>query len=155
MPLFVFYARTNKGKMDLIISKYFPGVKPGVTLPTHELLEILGEDGIRKMVSDHYDLLAESSINHLFPKNPIALEKAKEHSADFFIQICGGPDYFNQNRGKPQLNRRHLPFKINAEARDIWLDSYRKVLEKLNLPSEVLASFWNYLDVFSKWMVKC
>ena len=27
-------------------------------------------------------------IKDLFPKNPIALEKAKEHSADFFIQIC-------------------------------------------------------------------
>jgi len=139
--------------MEFEISKYFPGVRPGVTLPSREMFHLLKEEGIRKMVNEHYDLLVESSIKDLFPKNPIALEKAKEHSADFFIQICGGPDYFNQNRGKPQLNRRHVPFKITAEGRIEWLDCYKPVLQKLDLPEEVLLSFWNYLDVFSKWMV--
>lgn len=139
--------------MELAISTYYPGVRPHVTLPTNKMLEILDEEGIRKMINDFYDLLVESEIKALFPKNPIALEKAKEHSADFFIQICGGPMYFNKNRGKPQLNRRHLPFKINPEARIVWLNCYKEVLLKLDLPEEVLESFWNYLDVFSKWMV--
>lgn len=105
------------------------------------------------MISDFYDLLAESEIKELFPKNPVALEKAKEHSADFFIQICGGPAYFNQHRGQPRLNQRHLPFKITADARLVWLTCYRQVLLERNLPDDVLLSFWNYLDVFSKWMV--
>ena len=83
--------------MDFIISKYYPGVTPGVNLPSKKMLELLGEEGIRRMVSEHYDLLKESAIKDLFPKNPIALEKAKEHSADFFIQILGGPECFNQN----------------------------------------------------------
>ncbi len=139
--------------MELNISKYIPGIKPNVTLPLIQMYEIMGEGGIRKMVSDFYDLLAESQIKDLFPKNPIALEKAKEHSADFFIQICGGPAYFNQNRGQPRLNQRHLPFKITPEAREIWLSCYRQVLLQLELPDDVLISFWNYLDVFSKWMV--
>ena len=139
--------------MDLTISTYFSGARPQVTLPTSEIFLLLKEDGMRKMVSDHYDLLVESEIKDLFPKNPIALEKAKEHSADFFIQICGGPKYFNQNRGMPQLNRRHLPFKITSEGRKVWLNCYKLVLEKLEIPENVLLSFWNYLDVFSKWMV--
>jgi len=139
--------------VNFTISKYIPGVRPGVTLPTKQMFTLLGEDGMRKMVSDHYDLLKESEIKDLFPKNPVAFEKAKEHSADFFIQICGGPQYFNQNRGMPQLNRRHLPFKITAEARIVWLNCYKEVLQKMDLPPEVLTSFWNYLEVFSKWMV--
>jgi len=139
--------------MDYITTNYIPGIRPQVTLPTHEMFLLLQEDGIRKMVSDHYNLLVESEIKDLFPKNPISLEKAKEHSADFFIQICGGPMYFNNNRGKPQLNRRHQPFKITAEAREVWLNCYKPVLEKLDLPENVIQSFWNYLDVFSKWMV--
>ncbi len=139
--------------MELAISKYIPGIRPNVTLPSTQIIALLEEEGIRKMVSDFYDLLVQSEIKELFPKNPIALEKAKEHSADFFIQICGGPDYFNQNRGMPQLNRRHRPFKITAEGREVWLDCYKQVLIKQNLPGEVLLSFWNYLDVFSKWMV--
>jgi len=139
--------------VEFTITTYFPGVRPGVTLPSKQMIILLGEEGMRKMVSDFYDLLIESEIKELFPSNPIALEKAKEHSADFFIQICGGPEYFNQNRGMPQLNRRHLPFKITAQGREVWLNCYKKVLQKLNLPPEVLLSFWNYLDVFSKWMV--
>lgn len=139
--------------MEFVISKYFKGVRPQVTLPTKEMFLLLKEDGMRKMVSDHYDLIVSSEIKELFPKNPIALEKAKEHSADFFIQICGGPQYFNQHRGMPQLNRRHMPFQITSEGRDVWLKCYQQVLSKLELPDHVILSFWNYLDVFSKWMV--
>lgn len=139
--------------MDFEISKYFSGVRPQVTLPSNKIFLLLKEDGMRKMVSDHYNLLVKSSVKDLFPKNPVAIEKAKEHSADFFIQICGGPKYFNQNRGMPQLNRRHLPFKITNDAREVWLKCYKVVLEKLDLPENVIQSFWNYLDVFSKWMV--
>jgi len=138
--------------MDFKITEYTPG-RPEVTLPGNEMFLLLKEEGMKKMVSDHYDLLAQSSIKDLFPKNPIALEKAKEHSADFFIQVCGGPMYFNKNRGKPQLFKRHLPHKITADARKEWLNCYKRVLEKLELPDEVLKSFWNYLDVFSIWMV--
>lgn len=138
--------------MEFIISEYKPG-RPTVTLPGNEMFLLLNEDGMRKMVSDHYDLIKESSIKDLFPKNPIALEKAKEHSADFFIQICGGPMYFNKHRGQPQLLKRHLPHKITAEARIEWLNCYQKVLSKLDLPEKVLKSFWNYLNTFSIWMV--
>jgi hemoglobin len=139
--------------MDFTITKYFPGVRPQVTLPSNEMFFLLKEEGMRKMISDFYDLLVESEIKDLFPKNPIALEIAKEHSADFFIQICGGPAYFNKNRGQPKLNQRHLPFKITAEGREVWLNCYKSVLQKLNLPDDILKSFWNYIDVFSKWMV--
>lgn len=139
--------------MEFTISEHIPGFRPKVTLPSPQMLELLGEDGMRAMVAGHYDLLVQSEIKDMFPKNPIKLEKAKEHAADFFIQICGGPQYFNKNRGMPQLNRRHRPFKITAEGREIWLECYKTVLQKLDLPDEIKRSFWNYLDVFSKWMV--
>ncbi len=139
--------------MELNITSYLKGQRPGVTLPTPQFLTLLTEKGVRQLVSDHYDLLVESSIKELFPKNEIALGKAKENSADFFIQILGGPQYFNTNRGRPQMASRHLPFKITVEARIVWLNCYREVLLKQNLPDEVILSFWNYLDVFSNWMV--
>ena len=138
--------------MELKISPYKSG-RPDVKLPSKEMLRVLKEEGIRKMVSDHYDLLRESSVSDLFPKNPIAFEKAKEHSADFFIQICGGPMYFNKNRGRPQLFKRHLPHKITPGAREVWLSCYKMVLEKMDMDDKIKLSFWNYLDVFSIWMV--
>jgi hemoglobin len=104
-------------------------------------------------VSDHYDLLSQSEVKHLFPRIEEALDKAKQRSSDFFIQICGGHPYFNENRGKPVLAKRHAPFAINQRARVVWLQCYQQVLSKLDVPEEVIQSFWDYLNVFSMWMV--
>lgn len=139
--------------MDFSISQYEFGQRPPVTIPSPEILKILKEEGIRQMVSDHYDLLSKSEIKHLFPRIEEALDKAKQRSSDFFIQICGGHPYFSENRGKPMLARRHAPFTITPEARNVWLDCYRQVLSRLDLPAELKKSFWDYLNVFSFWMV--
>ena len=139
--------------MNFTINEYEFGQRPAVTLPSSQFLELMTETGIRKMVSDHYDLLSKSEAKHLFPKIEEALDKAKQRSSDFFIQICGGHPYFNENRGKPMLAGRHAPFAINKKARIVWLNCYIEVLSKLNLPEEVIQSFWDYLNVFSFWMV--
>ncbi|MBV5314018.1 MAG: hypothetical protein JZU47_12025 [Prolixibacteraceae bacterium] len=139
--------------MDFTITQYEFGQRPPVSLPSPLFLELLSESGIRKMVSDHYDLLSKSEIKHLFPRIEEALDKAKQRSSDFFIQICGGHPYFNENRGKPMLARRHATFAINAEARVVWLNCYQQVLSTLEIQDDVKQSFWNYLNVFSFWMV--
>jgi len=139
--------------MEFKINIYEFGQRPAVALPSPELLTLLKEEGIRKMVSDHYDLLSKSEIRNLFPKIQEQLEKAKQRSADFFVQICGGPPYFNENRGKPMLASRHSPFSIRPQDRIVWLNCYAKVLSSLDLPVAVAQSFWDYLNVFSFWMV--
>jgi len=139
--------------MNFVINQYEFGQRPSVTLPSPEFLEKLTEEGIRKMVSDHYDLLSQSEVKHLFPRIDEALDKAKQRSSDFFIQICGGHPYYNENRGKPLLAKRHSPFAITPKDRIVWLKCYIRVLSKLDLPEELIQSFWNYLNVFSFWMV--
>ncbi len=139
--------------MNFTINHYEFGQRPPVSLPSPEFLDVLKEEGIRKLVSDHYDLLVQSEIKHLFPRIEEQLDKAKQRSSDFFIQICGGHPYFNENRGKPMLASRHTPFKITPEARIVWLRCYQEVLSKLNIQEQVIQSFWNYINVFSFWMV--
>jgi hemoglobin len=139
--------------MDFTITHYEFGQRPGVTLPPPEFLERLTEEGMRKLVSDHYDLLSKSEIRNLFPRIDEALEKAKQRSSDFFIQVCGGYPYFNQNRGKPLMAQRHAGFSITPEAREVWLQCYSQVLSKLDLPERLVQAFWDYLNVFSTWMV--
>lgn len=139
--------------MKLEIKEYQFGERPQVTRPNREILTILGEEGIRKLVDDHYSLLRESEIGAMFPPDDKEFEAAKLRSSDFFIQILGGPQYFNQNRGEPMLVRRHRPFKITTEGRKIWLECYQKLLPKLGLSDELLMSYWNYLNVFSSWMI--
>ncbi len=139
--------------VDFSINQYEFGQRPAVSLPSPEFLKLLTEAGIRKLVSDHYDLLSRSEIKNLFPKIEEQLDKAKQRSSDFFIQICGGHPYFNENRGKPMLAGRHAPFAITPSARMVWLQCYQQVLSKLEISDEIIQSFWNYLNVFSFWMV--
>lgn len=139
--------------MELKITSLKFGDKPQPSKPSPNFLTELGEEGVRRMVSRHYDLLVESSITDLFPKTPEALQAAKEHSADFMIQICGGSDYFNQHRGRPMMSARHAPFSITPEARVVWLGCYRQALLETGISDEMILSFWNYIDIFSNWMV--
>ena len=142
--------------MNLEITHAQFGVRPPVQKPIPEFLIEMGEDGIRKLISDHYDLIKESDIFFMFPQDPEEFEAAKKNSADFFIQICGGPAYFNQNRGAPQMVGRHAPFAIDAKARKRWLELYIPLLEELKeqgITETSLKSFWGYLNIFSIWMI--
>ena len=139
--------------MNLEITTYHFGQRPDVTRPHTDFLKFLGEDGIRKMINRHYDLMRESAISHLFPMNDVEFDKAKVRSADFIIQICGGPDYFNQNRGRPMLINRHANFEIDEKGREVWLKCYKVALLETQLPDNLIQSFWNYINVFSAWMI--
>jgi len=132
------------------------GVRLPVTKPIPEFLVEVGEDGIRELISKHYDMIKKSEISHLFPMNDDEFEKAKVNSADFFIQICGGHPYFNENRGAPRMVGRHARFRIDAKAREVWLELYKPLLLELKekgVTETSLDSFWKYLDIFSTWMI--
>lgn len=138
--------------MEFVIHEYPVGARPEVTKPSADIYKFLGDDGIRKMVSRHYDLLRQSPIKKMFPENDAEFEQAKLNSSDFMIQICGGPDYFNQHRGQPRLISRH-PFSITPNGRKIWLECYQTAISETQLTEHLVQSFWNYIEVFSAWMV--
>lgn len=139
--------------MEYKIELFNPNKLAEVNLPSNEVLKYLTEDGVRELISKHYDLLKISKIKDLFPKSEKGIEMAKKHSADFFIQIMGGPTYFNESRGNPMMRRRHAPFKITPEARIVWLECYIEALEKTKAPDNIKQSYWNYVNSFSTWMV--
>ncbi len=75
--------------MEYKITKLEPRDRPEVVRPVPEILEAIGEEGVRKLISDHYDELVKSKIKHLFPVDKMILDRAKSNSSDFFIQIMG------------------------------------------------------------------
>ncbi|MCH9812572.1 MAG: globin [Epsilonproteobacteria bacterium] len=140
-------------QFDKIIEVPF-GVRAEVQRPIPEFYAMVGEEGIRKMVDEHYELLKVSETKHLFPiEDDQAFAAAKKHAADFFIQFLGGPKYFQQSRGAPQMVGRHAPFKITQNARVVWLEKWQEVLKQSDADPKAVASFWNYLNSFSTWMV--
>lgn len=139
--------------LDLSITPAKFGERLTVQKPSPGILQILKEEGIRKLVSNHYDLLVTSEIKQLFPTLPEQLDAAKQHAADFFIQVMGGPPYFNMHRGQPAMTRRHAQFQISAEARIVWLKCYQELIPNLPMPEHLIQSYWNYLNNFSSWMI--
>ena len=142
--------------MNLEISYAQFGVRPPVVKPIPEFLLEIGEEGIRELISKHYDAIKMSEIFNIFPQDEKEFAQAKINSADFFIQICGGQPHFTTNRGAPRMVGRHAPFKIDAKARQIWLELYKPLLEELKekgITETSLYSFWGYLNIFSIWMI--
>ena len=111
----------SNSPLNFTILPYQEGVKPPVTKPNPAFLAEIGEEGMRDLFKRFYTSLYNSPIKNLFPQTEEEMMTASQHSADFFIQICGGTKYFNQNRGAPQMGRRHAPFAITPEARLHWL----------------------------------
>lgn len=127
-----------------------PGGPPQGNPPSREILKTVGEEGIRRLLLLHYRNLESSPIRNLFPED---MEASADKSADFFIQLLGGPPHYSQKYGPPRMRARHMPFVITPRARQIWLDCFRKALDELPFPAEYRGEFDKFLDDFSDWMV--
>lgn len=143
--------------MKLIITDGEIGVRPPVTKPHPGFLYEVGEERFRELAHAHYEAIRTSDIAFLFPvHDDDDFAQAQKHAADFLIQISGGPDYFNQTRGAPQMVGRHAPFRIDEAGRKSWLLCIKPLLEALSdegITPEYIQSFWDYLDIFSMWLV--
>ena len=109
------------------------------------------------MVYAHYDLIEKSDIAFLFPVlDEEDFDEAKRHAFTFLLEISGGEALFTKERGEHQMVGRHAPFRIDEEGRKVWLELYAGLLEALvdeGISEEYIQSFWDYLDIFSMWLV--
>ncbi|MDM5272513.1 globin [Sulfurovum sp. zt1-1] len=143
--------------LSFSIQPYQPGIRPPVTKPNPEFLQDIGEEGMRALLQRFYTKLHQSPIKEIFPPTLKEMQEAGDTSADFFIQICGGPAYFNQKRGAPHMVNRHAPFTITPETRLHWLELFKEalqpIIEEKQSSDANIQSFWDYLNIFSLWMV--
>ena len=147
----------SSNSLNFSILPYQVGVTPPVIKPNPAFLTDIGEEGMRALLDRFYMRLFESPIKELFPKEIDIMKDAGQVSADFFIQICGGTPYFNQNHGAPQMGKRHAPFAITPDARLHWLVCFEEALQLIiddkQSSEENIQSFWDYINVFSIWMI--
>jgi len=71
----------------------------------------------------------------------------------FLEQYWGGPTTYGEQRGHPRLRMRHVPFKVNPDARDRWLSHMRAALDEVGLPPLQEATLWAYLERAAHAMV--
>lgn len=136
---------------DILVPNLNPAAIPG---PSRDIYALMGRDNIYRMIEAFYRELGSSPIRAMFPAD---LVESSHKSAAFFVQLLGGPQEYNQRFGAPRMRARHIPFRITASARNVWLDCFERVLaravEDYGFPAQHLTSFRGFLEGFSLWMV--
>jgi hemoglobin len=139
--------------VNYTISKTNFNEKPQFDYPKPIFYEELGEEGLKKLFSNFYDLIIDSDIGNFFPQNEDELEKVKAHNVKFFIEACGGPKYYTQAVGHFDMMKTHESFSITEKARREWLGCMEEVLRETDISDKAKENFWIFLEKFSKHTV--
>jgi hemoglobin len=98
-----------------------------------------------KLCAKFYEGVAKDPIlKPMYPEEDLG--PAAERLQLFLEQYWGGPTTYQEQRGHPRLRMRHMPYKINPEARAAWLKHMKSALDFQELPPIYNAQIWGYLD---------
>ena len=107
--------------------------------------QIGGHEAFVKLVDVFYEGVAQDDLlRPMYPEEDLG--PAKRRLTMFLEQYWGGPGTYSSERGHPRLRMRHMPFKVNPEARDRWLLHMREGVEALGLSPLHEATLWDYLE---------
>jgi hemoglobin len=115
--------------------------------------QVGGKETFRKLVAKFYEGVAgDPLLRSMYPEDDLG--PAAERLQLFLEQYWGGPTTYSEQRGHPRLRMRHMPFRVNPEARDHWLAHMRAAVDSLELPPLQDAELWGYLARAATAMLK-
>jgi hemoglobin len=81
-----------------------------------------GEEAIRRLVKRFYELMDTLPEAYGIRKlHPADLSGSEQKLFMYLSGYLGGPNLYIEQFGHPRLRARHMPFPIDADARDQWL----------------------------------
>lgn len=114
--------------------------------------QVGGRPTFERLVRRFYEGVADDPVlRPMYPEED--LEGAIQRLTGFLEQYWGGPGTYSEQRGHPRLRMRHLPFKVNPDARDRWLAHMRVAVDELGLSPLHTAELWGYLERAAHAMV--
>lgn len=120
--------------------------------PNSFYAQVGGHPTFQKIVDVFYEQVAEDEdFRALYPEED--LEPAKQRLLMFLEQYWGGPRTYQAQRGHPRLRMRHMPFRVDAWARDTWLRYMRRAVESAGLSEMHEGVLWDYLERAAHSMV--
>jgi len=112
----------------------------------------IGEEGFRRLIAAFYKQVpGDEILGAMYP--PADLAGAEQRLRDFLIGRFGGPQRYIEQRGHPRLRMRHMPFAVNAAARERWLQLMTNALNEVKLPADVAALLRDFFDGVSAMLV--
>jgi len=114
--------------------------------------QIGGHDTFVQLVDAFYaGVKSDPVLKPMYPEED--MEGAVWRLRSFLEQYWGGPHSYSEQRGHPRLRMRHMPFKVNPDARDRWLAHMATAVDSLELSELDRAMLWDYLERAAHSMV--
>ena len=90
-----------------------------------------GQEAIDRIIKGLYERIGKHpALIAIFPED---LTESARKQRLFLTQFLGGPPIYTEDRGHPMLRRRHLPFEINQERKEAWLECMNGALEEAEI----------------------
>ena len=117
-----------------------------------DVYEAIGEEGFTRLIHAFYaQVPADPILGPMYPKEDLA--GAEERLRDFLIGRFGGPQRYIERRGHPRLRMRHMPFAIDAAARNRWVMLMDRALEEAQLPDGVTTLLREFFHGVATFMI--
>lgn len=116
------------------------------------LYELVGGQAFFDDLVDRFyaDVDVDVRLRHMYPDD---LTEPKLHLALFLAQFWGGPPTYMEVRGHPRLRLRHVPFRIDVEARDAWFEHMAAAVRSAGLSAEVEDEMIAYFDKAATFLI--
>lgn len=116
------------------------------------LYELLGERRIKILVDAFYDrVYADATLFPIF-ENTVK-EEVKDKQFRFLCQFLGGPQHYSMKYGHPRMRMRHMPHRIDTNAKDAWLACMKEAIHTLDLQDELKEALYNCFPQVAQHMV--
>jgi len=117
-----------------------------------DLYAMIGEDGFHRLIAAFYrQVPGDDVLGPMYPNHDFA--GAEQRLRDFLIGRFGGPQRYMEQRGHPRLRMRHMPFAVNAAARERWMQLMTNALDEVQLPSEADALLREFFHGVSAMLI--
>jgi len=140
------------------ISKTVKGKDVPFKRPSPKFFKAVGgSEGMQKLMYSFYDIIYESDIQNFFPQDREEFDKVKVKNTKFFVQLCGGPNVYEEESGGMDLDefmiRVHDDFTITDNSRIEWLGCMKQALQAFDMDEDIKQDFWEYAESFSQLTV--
>lgn len=116
------------------------------------IYEMLGERRIKALVDAFYDrVYSDETLQPIF-ENTVKKE-VKDKQFRFLCQFLGGPQHYNEKYGPPRMRMRHLPHRIDENAKNAWLKCMKSAISTLDIPKELAEALYNCFPKVAQHMV--
>jgi len=110
-----------------------------------------GDETFRRLVDAFYrHIEADPFLRPLFPAD---MTPGKEGQFLFLTQYFGGPQRYTEQRGRPFLRMRHMPFAIGEPERDAWVGHMLAAIDEVGIPEPYRAVMREYFERGATFMI--